>query len=260
VSGFYESWFASPDLGPGWMKDPVGRAYWGSVGKLFDAQVSRMKTGVRARFPTDAAAMGMADALEQSGRDRMLPRGGSTPGANDEALAAWAARQEAAWTTWAKAGSAQGLLLELKAQGFPMGATGVSIFNHLGRRYYLDDAGEVVVTEPCMACPNRADKTGTLPGTPLTGFTLDARPQFFAHFCILILQDVPSLTNAAGNTAKAILNQTVRRWRQAGAHYAGASVVPTATSAKVWGWPATLKWGDTGLNWGTNGARYIAPE
>lgn len=260
MAGFYEAWFSSPSFGPNWMHDPVGQAYWGSVGKVFDQQVSRMKTGIRARFPDDAAAMGMADALELQGQDRMLPRGGSTPGAADESLASWATRLKAAWTTWALAGSAKGLLLELAAQGFPTGATGTSVCNHLGRRYYLDDDGNLVTTTPAMPCVNRTDKTGVIPETPLQGFTFDARPQFYSHFCVLFLEDVTSLTNEDGNTAKAILNQTVRRWRQGGAHYAGAAVAPTATSAKAWGWPNDLKWGQDGLTWGTNGVRFIAPE
>lgn len=259
MGGFYEEWFKNPELGPGWMHDPVGQAYWGSVGKVFDLQVERMKTGVRARCPEDAAAMGMVDALEEIGRDRMLPRGGSTPGANDEPLADWAARLKNAWTTWEMAGSAKGLLTELAVQGFPVGATGTSVFNHAGRRYYLEEGGDLNVSNPCDACANRVDRTGVVPSPLLTGFTLDARDQFSSHFCILFLQDVPSLTNNAGNTAKAILNQTVQRWRQGGAHYVGASVVPVASGARVLGWPPGLKVGDTGTI-GATGSRFIAPE
>ena len=116
MAGVYETWFQSPELGPGWMHDAVGDAYWGSVGKVFDDQVTRLKTGIRARFPEDAAAMVMEDALEEIAKDRMLPRGGSTPGANDEPLADWATRLKNAWTTWEMAGSAKGLLTELAVQ------------------------------------------------------------------------------------------------------------------------------------------------
>lgn len=260
MAGFYERWFTSPGLGPGWMHDPVGNAYWGGVGKMLDDQMGRLKAAVRARFPDDAAAMGMADALEQQGKDRMLPRGGSTPGAGDETLASWATRLKNAWVTWAMAGQAKGLLTELKVQGFPTGETGASMFNHLGRRYYLDNAGELVVSSPCAACVNRMNKLGVVPSPPLKGFTLDVRDQFYSVFCILFLQDVPSLTNDPGNTAKAILNQTVRRWRQGGARYVGAAVVPQENDSWVLGWPPTYVLGQEGLLLGDNGSRFIAPE
>jgi hypothetical protein len=241
------------------MHDPVGDAYWGSVGKMFDDQVTRAKAALRLRFPDDAAAAGDTAALEQQAHDRMLPRGGSTPGANDETLTSWAARLKAAWDTWEGAGSAKGLLLQLKAQGFPMGTgySGTQIFNHLGRIYALDGSDNLNITRLVSNCQTRTDKTGAIPTVRLGGFTLDARDQFYSCFCIIFMQDVPSLTNDANSTAKTILNQTVNRWRQSGARYVGAAVVPLANSAKVWGWPATVTWGDTGLKWGDNGARFI---
>jgi len=144
-------------------------------------------------------------------------------------------------------------------QGFPTGETGASIFNHIGRRYYLDE-GELVVSNPCMASFTRTDKTGVIPDPLLTGFSLDARNQFYSRFCILFLQDVPELTNEPGNAAKAILNQSVERWRQGGASYAGAAVVPVAAEAKVLGWPPEMKYGDEGLVFGDNGARFIDPR
>lgn len=258
ADGFYEGWFKAPGFGPNWMHDAIGDAYWGAIGKVMDQQVARLKTGIRARFPDDAAAAGMDDALELIGHDRMLPRGGLTPGAGDEPLATWATRLKDAWTTWMMAGSARGLLWELSAQGFPSGVTGVSVCNHLGRRYYLDDDGVLVVSTPAMLCENRTAKDGQLPTPRLQGFTLDVRDQFYSHFCLLILEDIPALTNDPGNMLKALLNQSVARWRQGGAHYAGAAIVPDG--AKAWGWPNTLKWGQADLTWGTNGARFIAPE
>lgn len=260
MAGFYETWFQSPKLGPGWMHDPVGQAYWGSVGKVLDLQVARLKSGVRSRFPEDAAALGMTDALEEIGRDRMLPRGGATPGANDEALATWAARLKDAWTAWEKAGSAKGLLEELAVQGFPTGELGTVLVNHVGRGYYLDGNGDLVIFTAFDELGNRVNKLGVVPTPSLKGFTLDARDQFSAHFAILFLQDVPTLTNDAGNVAKAILNQTVRRWRQSGAHYAGAAVVPQENDAEIFGWPQGKLFGDAGRVFGAAGSRVIDPE
>lgn len=259
MAGVYEEYFQSPKFGPNWMHDAVGDTYWRSIGRVVDNQLDRARAGLRARLPDDAAAMGMADALELQGRDRLLPRGGSSPGAGDETLADWATRLKGAWETWGAAGGAAGLLTELAVQGFPTGETGASIFNHIGRRYYLDE-GELVVSNPCMASFTRTDKTGVIPDPLLTGFSLDARNQFYSRFCILFLQDVPELTNEPGNAAKAILNQSVERWRQGGASYAGAAVVPVAAEAKVLGWPPEMKYGDEGLVFGDNGARFIDPR
>lgn len=260
MAGFYETWFRSPELGPGWMHDPTGDVYWGSVGKAFDDQIARLKMGIRARFPEEAAAMGMEDALEEIARDRMLPRGGTSPGANDEPLADWAARLKNAWEIWKWGGTAKGLLVELAVQGFPTGETGASLVNHVGRRYYLEEDGTLNVSFPFPELGNRVNKLGVQPTPSLKGFTLDARDQFYSHFCILFLEDVPSLTNDAGNVPKAILNQSVQRWRQGGAHYVGATVCPQEDAAQILGWPPGHLFGDEGNVFGLNGSRVIDPE
>lgn len=260
MAGFYETWFQSPGFGPNWMHDPVGNAYWGAVGKMFDDQVSRMKTGLRSRYPGDAAAMGMADALELIGKDRMLPRGGSTIGAADEDLTDWAERLQDAWITWAMTGTPRAILTELAVQGFPIGETGTNIFNHLGLRYYLDYTGNYCADSTSYTiCVNRVDKTGVIPDPPLTGFTLDSRDQFYSKFCVVFFVDVPELTNDAGNKAKAILNQTVQRYRQGGAHYIGASVIENET-VRVCGWPTTRMCGEDGLTGGGLINRFIDTE
>lgn len=258
MAGFYETWLKSPGFGPNWMHDPVGNAYWGVVGSVMDQQVDRMKLGMRCRYPLDAAAAGLSDALEELGKDRMLPRGGTAAGGTDEAYDAYAARLVNAWATWAKAGTPQGLLIALKAAGFPTGATGAMIVNHIGMAYTLDGSGNLVVSQPCAECVNRANLSGVVPSTKLKGFTLDARDQFFSHFAILFLQDVAGLYNTDGNAAKVALNQIVKRWRCGGAIYNGASVIPA--DKYVFGWPPTIKFGDAGLTFSGSTARFIDPE
>jgi hypothetical protein len=427
VTQSYQTWMGSTGFGPNWMHEPVGNAYWGVVGAMIDQQVARMKLAVRCRYPLEALAAGMSDALDQQGKDCLLPRGGTTPGGTDESDAAYAARLLAKWDTWAQAGKPLGLLLALKAAGFPMGAggtpsattyylqsdgsisasvpgssgtltanvgsfsyienaagiiaasaaTGVGtwwngqrpitvycridpatipggytqgyqlgcelrrgvggtiygqnfnqgaiptdgswaamslslpvsslvgpttdtvqawimatgqsvvgngahfqigyggtspttvsmpfgsitpgtmLINHLGMAYLLDGSSSLVVTQPCASCFARQNLQGTVPSPPLTGFTLDCRDQFFSHYMMLFAQPVTGLDNTAGNTVKACLNQTVARWRCAGAIYNGAAIVPTG--AKVWGWPPTTRVGDAGLTVGTNGATWIDP-
>lgn len=425
----YQDWMSGPGFGPNWMHDPVGTAYWGAIGAAIDQQNARMITGLRSRYPMDALAAGMSDALNQQGRDCMLPRGGTTPGGTDETDASYAPRLQAKWNTWAQAGKPLGLLLALKAAGFPVvtptanplyylqadttlgtsapgvsgtfiatveastgglfpipnaatlisqssamgldiwqagyvtvtircrmdpatipggyaggyqigariqrgggagdfygsilsvgaiptdgswavktvsvpvammsgstidplvmgfvaraatsagngaqfqiaygGATpttvqtlpalaGAMLLNHLGQAYQVDAGGNLIVTAPCAACSNRHDLHGNIPSPALHGFTLDCRDQFFAHFCILFLEAVTGLANTTGNLVKACLNQTVSRWRCAGAHYNGAAIVPPG--ARVLGWPPTVKLGDAGLTLGANGVVFIDPS
>lgn len=257
MAGFYETWMSGPGFGPNWMHGPNGTAYWGAVGAMLDQQVARMKLGMRCRYPADALAAGMTDALDQQGKDRLLPRGGTTPGAIDESNAAYAARLQAAWDAWAEAGTPEGLLLALGDAGFPLGPYGAMMINHIGLTYTRGGSG-LVVSDQGADCVNRQNLAGAVPSPPLTGFTLDARDQFFSHFFIIFQEAVSGLDNTAGNTVKACLNQTVARWRSAGAIYSGAVIVPSG--AKVWGWPPTVCWGDTDLDWGTNGATFIDPS
>ena len=258
MAGDYEAWFSSPGFGPNWMHDPVGNAYWGTVGKIFDEQMDRMKTGLRCRNPSDALALGMSDALDQQGRDRLMPRGGTLPGTTNETDASYADRLLHAWDAWSDAGRPKGLLVALKAAGFPTGTYGAMIINHIGIAYTLSDGGDLVVSKPCGACANRTNLQGVIPSTRLHGFTLDLRDQFFSHFLILFQVDVVGLYDNAGNYPKAALNQTVQRWRCGGAFYNGAAVVPSGK--RVLGWPPTINVGDSGMVVGANQGRFINPE
>jgi hypothetical protein len=255
VAGPYETWMGGLGFGPNWMHDPVGNAYWGAVGAMIDQQVARMKLAVRCRYPADALTAGMSDALDEAGRDRLLPRGGTTPGASDESDASYAPRVQDPWTAWAQAGRPFGLLTALGDAGFPLGPYGAMIVNHLGLTYTLGGSG-LVVSNQGAVCINRQNLHGTVPSPPLTGFTLDARDQFFAHFLILFQETVSGLDNTAGNPIKACLNQTVARWRTGGAIYNGAAIVPT--NDKAWDWPPADEW-DENDTWTDGAAVFIDP-
>jgi hypothetical protein len=264
VAGLYEAWFQSPGLGPNWMHDPVGNAWWGAVGKVLDEQVARLKLAGAVRYPSGARAAGIADALDLQGADRLLPRGGTTPGATNETDAAYEGRLLDAWDAWATAGTPLGLLRALKAAGFPVEVTGAwswtsgaFLANHLGRLCQLVD--DELVIESAGECLNRQDLTGTVAGD-LVGWTLDARDQFFSHFMLVFLEDVPTLLDTAGDPVKACLHQTVARWKQGNAIYDGCAILPQESDAKSWGFPIDLVWGATDLVWGTNNARFIHPE
>lgn len=261
MAGAYETWMRGPGFGPNWMHDPVGNAYWGVVGAMIDQQVARMKLGLCARYPANALAAGMSDALDLQGNDRLLPRGGSTPGASDESDASYAIRLQQAWETWTQAGTPLGLLRALKIAGFPVVATGTGtgtiIVNHIGRVYRLDDSDNLQV-QSVGTCINRMNLQGEIPMLKLNGFTLDVRDQFFSHFMILFLETVADLDNSEGNPVKARLNRTVATWRSGGAIYNGAAIVPPGGG--VWGWPPADVWGAEGDVWGSDGATFIDPN
>jgi hypothetical protein len=271
MAGAYERWL--PTLGPSWLRAKDGASLTRSIGKLLDGQTTKLRQALAARTPDGAAALGISTTdeagrfignwLDRQGDDRLLPRGGSSPSTLDESDASYAERLQDAWDTWGQrlatgggAGSPLGLLTQLGVLGFPLGADGAIIVNHLGRCYTLEDGS--LTCGDCMDAVNRQQTDGTVPTPPLKGFTLDARDQFHSRFTIIFGQDVPDLTSTPNDgTAAARLNYTVRNWKTASAIYMGAVVV---AAGGVWGWPFTKQWGDGG-KWGDSAATtyYISP-
>jgi hypothetical protein len=269
----YSDFLRGPRTGPGWVHGPWWQKYWKAIGSVFDAQNDLLRAAQSVRNPDGAVALGMSDALDEKGRDLMLPRGGSAPDQVDESDASYAARLKSPWTTWGQdptvgggAGSIYGILTQLEIAGFPIQPTGTDytttgafFVNHLGYMWQLR-AGALLMAVNGGTCVNRTQLDGTLPVAPLFGWTLDARDQFYSHWMLLFVEDVPTLTNEATCAPKARLNEICKRWKSGSAHYCGAAIVPAEDSAICWGWPLTTKWGDTDLKWGTNGARFIDPE
>jgi hypothetical protein len=271
----YEKDWQSPEFGPPWMHGPWGNALWRSLGKTIDAQNDLMRLARKVSMPERAAEMGASDALDRIGDDRLLPRGGTAPTLSDESDAAYASRLKAAWTAWGQdhdsgggAGSAKSILQQIAVAGFPVEptspnytTTGAFLVNHVGYFYQLR-GGELVMPFTAGACENRQKKDGTVPGAgdKLIGWTLDARDQFYSRWMLVFAQDVPSLTNASGNVPKSRLNAICRRWKSGSAIYSGCSVVPQGNGAKVIGFPLSTTFGQSGLVFGANGARFIDPE
>lgn len=244
------------------MRGPWGRRWWGAIGSVIDEQNARMRQAREATTLDGALALGLSDALDRIGADRLLPRGGSAPDVADEADVTYAARLKTAWETWAQSpttggggGSVKGMLVELAVQGFPVEDTGATVVNHNGVWHQLI-SGELVSTDGAEMV-NRQNLLG-VPGG-MEGFTLDVRDQFYSRFVILFLADVPTLTND-DTAAKARLNGTVKRWKSGSAVYDGAVVIPTGDS--IWGWPMGTTWGAWRATWGegTTTSRFIDPE
>lgn len=243
----YQVWLQQPEHdgmpnGPPWAHGQNSNRIWSAVGAVMDDQVAKMRAAAKLRGPDYCASVSALDALLEHGKDRLLPRGSvSTPGATDEALTAYAARLDQAWTTWAQAGMPLGLLTQLKVAGFP--ATQTYLVNHIGKIYVLDGGGNLTISY-AGACSNRMDLLGAIPSPLLNGFTLDARDQFYSHFMIIFSTTVTGLANTDGNSAKACLNQTVQRWRSGGAIYEGASMITSGNP--LLGWPAGRLLGSLG--------------
>lgn len=270
VTDGYEQYLPSPVLGPPWMHGPWANKIWAAVGRSMDQQDALIALARKAAFPDEAVSAGMSDALDKRGDDLMLPRGGTAPYLADETDVAYAARLKASFETWGQdettgggAGSVLAILQQLKIAGFPVEptdpyfwTTGAMLVNHNGYLYQLID-DELHRIGTAGICINRQNLAGAVTG--LTGFTLDARDQFYSRFAILFLEDVPTLTNA-DCPAKSRLNAICNRWKSGSAIYSGAAVIPQEDSAKVIGWPIDLEIGAVGLQFGANGARFIDPD
>lgn len=250
-------------FGPTWAHGPWAQKWWKVIGASMDDQTERMRNARKISTPDGALELGSSAAVDLIGTDRMLDRGGTAPGAGDEADADYVARLKLAWETWgqdkqlgAGAGSAFGLLRQLVLQGFPDGDTGTTIVTHAGRWYQLQ-SGELVFGD-CVTAVNRQNLLGIVPGN-LPGFTLDVRDQFYSHFAILFLQDVSGLSDDGGSP-KAALNRTVRLWKSGGSIYDGALVLPPGQFC--WDWSEGLTWATWRDTWatGTDGSRFINPE
>ncbi len=166
----YETWLQR--VAPSWFQGEAGEKWWGAVGRFFDDYVSRVKQAAKA----DAPSLGAADGLDDIGDDRLLPRGPS------ESEASYRARLKDAFDKWALAGAHKGLLLELKAMGFPMGTDGAHIVQYNGRYTYLDSNDDLVVGN-LMNCVNRPDLTGAI--NPQPGWVFDAPDTLWSKFGIL---------------------------------------------------------------------------
>lgn len=231
-------------LGPAWMQRERGRLFWGAIGQVIDEQNANLKAATMARFPDYAPD---DTALGAIGNDRQLLRGPA------ETAAAYKVRLKTAFTAWLLAGTPAGILLQLKAQGFPMGTNGAHIVNHGGRWYRLNAGTDALEFGATMDCMNRTDLTGVIPATKLKGFTLDWRDQFYSRFVLLFPADYSALR--PGTETAARLNAIVAKWKPAKAIYDGCTVI---VSGGTWGWPITKTWGDGGL-WGGSTVYMIPP-
>lgn len=97
---------------PPWLQAGSGKPWAYGMGEHQDQLLTDMKTAVKARFPTYAAAAGDKLALSRLGTDRALPR---YPGESD---AQYGDRLLMAWEIHEKEGVEQSILTDLEGAGF----------------------------------------------------------------------------------------------------------------------------------------------
>lgn len=220
-------------LAPPWLRGPNGKIFLEETGGEKDVQIDRARQAVLANFPDQ----GPADALDQIGTDRLLPR------AVGEADVDYRERLRTAWDGvdgWAYAGSHGSLLRALARAGFPTGLAAGAVIIQRTKRYSYLNAGVVTF--------------GTHPG-----WTFDATPAtMWNQFGVVFGADVAGLTS--GSALAQQLNSIVRAWKPAKARFMGTRVFLVGP---WWDWPFGVAWNDLGRNWGdgvsTGTVRLVAP-
>ena len=238
----YEDWQAKIPQAPPWFLRPRGAAWLRAHGKIKDFFVARAKEAAKVSLPTYAPA----DALVEIGSERQIDQGLA------ESDASYRVRLRDAWDAWLRAGTTKGMLLQLKASGFPMGVNGAHVMQHNGRWTRINAGTDALEFGDTMSCENRMGLQGTLPSPRLKGWTLDARDQFYSRFTILFPVDYAALRPNTEVASR--LNRIVAKWKPAKAHYDGATVI---ASGSVWGWPLARTWGSG--NWGGSTIYMIPP-
>ncbi len=244
----------------------VGYADSGSYGSVLDANVTTIKYGVQARFPTLAPA----DALPLIGNDRSLIQGGSIAGPS-ESDADFAERLRTFWETAAPFGGTPYAILQQLY--YSLGYDNVYIVQQNGLLFHIstpptDDPTVDLIVEDAMACatdqepsPDRPSPQKVIPAdSPWWRF--DDRTDLCNRFAVLFPPDLPASWNdvtnpPTGTSAPSIsevnaIRQIIQRWRNAEAQCVGIIVDVGDGSArnKLWGFPNTNVWGQTGEVWG----------
>lgn len=102
----YRDWL--PTQAPGWLRGRFGARYLDAGAWAFDALKEASKAAVQSAWPRTAPS----DALPSIGVDRAMPRFPA------ELEASYRERLHAAWPSWPRAGTEEGLLAVLRAAGF----------------------------------------------------------------------------------------------------------------------------------------------
>jgi hypothetical protein len=218
---------------PVWLRGERGDGWWQLWGNLKDAVLAGVKQAVRQRYPADASA----GALEIIGNDRSLER---MPG---ELPAVYAARLEAAFDTWERGGTRDGVRDAVVLTGLmtPVYDGDEMISPRVVEAWEWDPDSPlwarfwVVITQPHVFKAPRKYGDGGLYGLPPTG---DGALYGF--------------TGATRNQA-ALLRRQVAKWK--GGHNRCVEIIIVISGTIYGGGHA---YGD-GTTYGTKTARLPAP-
>lgn len=206
-------------LAPPWLRVGAGLGWTRALGSAKDEAELRAKDAVKARFPLLAPT----DALGKLSSERGLFQGAT------ESTAAFRTRLQQAFSVWAWAGTATGLLRALYYAGYP----NTALITAQGYAHQLDGSQNVVTTSV---------------GGPYTLGT-----GFWNGFSVLFFQGWPSSWSGVppGNASDEVnfLRALVNQWRPGHGLLESMQVI-AAPNLPVWGWPTSQLWGSGGLVWG----------
>lgn len=242
-----------PTQAPGWLRRGAGDAWLEETGGALDQNLGRVRQAAKGPLPLSDDA----EALAYVGRERQMVRGPA------ETEAAYRARCHDAWEAHAHAGSAYGILQQLRALGYTATNGNPVLVQQNGLGLSLDASGALGKT---LLGPN-PPIGGNQPLAPgvTEWWTFDAlgtdanNDQYNARFGLLFPSvpagwaaptDPPVVgpTLAEVNTIRRVVNQ----WRAGEARFMG---IWLKTTGFMWGWGMT--WG--AFVWG-GGVVYWGPE
>jgi hypothetical protein len=202
----------------------VWAQYLTSLGDSLDALRDRTKAAVQARFPTKAPS----DGLDGIGGDREINRGSpyNSNQTSNESDSSYLGRLLAAWSSWATAGSANGLLQALYDAGYRT----CLILTPLGKQYSLDGSRNLVIT----ALPS---------GSWFTGGLWNWFDLFFPVGQLPTFPTSPTawspFTPASNSDVIKSLFRLIRKWIPG---WAKCNSIIAVTTGGTWGYPFPQFW------------------
>lgn len=205
-------------ISPTWLQEPDGQSFTRGYAQLKDAAIAAAKQAVFERMPDRASPEG----VELIAGERQLDIG------INEDLETFRARIKNAWEQWQYAGTAFGVLLALRYGGYE----NVSIIVHNGKYYSLDGNADLIVEDA-------------------PGGILATNPDWWNVFSLVFPNPLPSWWSPSVPSEFSDEMENIRRlvklWK---AGHAIFDSIKIHQSGLMWGFPATIEWGGSGLVWG----------
>lgn len=217
----------TPALQPPWLRDPRGMdALHSGKGDTKDSIVERMKDAVCSRFPLKAPS----DGLNNLGQERNIPRGGA------ESDASYATRLVAAWTSWQKAGTGEGVVRALVDAGYP----NALVAQQRSMWFQIDGSGALVMT-----------------ARPAEEWRIDGNAALWNRFVVVLPAPFPFVgaVPADGSLEASRVASIILSWKPALSVCSGIAVLANSTDITWDYYPAGATWNSWGRStWDTHAA------